>query len=76
MSHHRELHPFKDAGVVADSHPQCDGKVTLDCQLEPHTQGYLGDHTGKNPEDSTLASVEVMQWVLCYLSVGHLAQHG
>jgi hypothetical protein len=27
--------------------------------------------TGKNPEDSNLASVEAMQWVLLYLSIGH-----
>jgi hypothetical protein len=46
--------------------------VTLDCQLEQHTQSYLGVHTGKNPEESNLASVEAMQWLL----LGHLAQHG
>jgi hypothetical protein len=27
--------------------------------------------TGKNPDDSNLTSVEAMQWVLHYLSVGH-----
>jgi hypothetical protein len=27
--------------------------------------------TGKNSEDSNLTSVEVMQWVLLYLSIGH-----
>jgi hypothetical protein len=43
----------------------------------------FGVPTGKNPEDSNLASVEAMQWVLLYLSIGrdkcyweHLAQHG
>jgi hypothetical protein len=29
----------------------------------------LGVPTGKNPDDSNLASVEAMQWVLLYLSV-------
>jgi hypothetical protein len=31
----------------------------------------LGVPTGKNPEDSNLASVEAMQWVLLYLSIAH-----
>jgi hypothetical protein len=31
----------------------------------------LGVPTGKNPEDSNVASVEAMQWVLLYLSIGH-----
>jgi hypothetical protein len=55
----------------SNRHPQC-------------TQGLRGVPTGQNPEDSNLAwSVEAMQWVLLYLSVGHdrcywehLAQHG
>jgi hypothetical protein len=52
-------------------HPQCDGEMSLRCQEEPHTQGCSGVPTGKNPEDSSQASVEVMQWVLLYLSFGH-----
>jgi hypothetical protein len=55
----------------SDRHPQCDGEVPLRCQQELHTQGSLGVSTGKNPEDSNLASVEAMQWVLLYLSIGH-----
>jgi hypothetical protein len=31
----------------------------------------LGVLAGKNPEDSNLASVETMQWVLLYLSISH-----
>jgi hypothetical protein len=68
-SHHGPQHRFKDAGVV-DRHPQYD-EVSLRCQQELHTQGVLGVPTGKNPEDSNLASVEAMQWVLLYLSIGH-----
>jgi hypothetical protein len=36
-----------------------------------HAQGFLGVPTGKNPEDSNLASVEAMQWVLLDLSIDH-----
>jgi hypothetical protein len=55
----------------SDRHPQCDGEVPLRCQQELHTQGVLGVSTGKNPEGSNLESVEAMQWVLLYLSIGH-----
>jgi hypothetical protein len=60
--YHGPPHPFKDAGVVADSlsHPQCDGEVPLRCPQELHTQEVLGVPTGKNPEDSNPASVEAM----------------
>jgi hypothetical protein len=34
-------------------------------------EGFSGVPTGKNPEDLNLASVEAMQWVLLYLSIGH-----
>jgi hypothetical protein len=52
-------------------HPQFDGEVPLHCQQELHTHGFLGVSTGKNPEDSNLASAEAMQWVLLYLSISH-----
>jgi hypothetical protein len=55
----------------SDRHPQCNGEVPLRCQQELHTQGFPGVPTGKHPEDSNLMSVEAMQWVLLYLSVGH-----
>jgi hypothetical protein len=35
------------------------------------TQGFLGVCTCKSAEDSYLASEEVMQWILLYLSIGH-----
>jgi hypothetical protein len=54
-----------------DRHPQCDGEVPLRCQQELHTQGFSGVPTGKTLEDSNLVSVEAMQWVLLYLSIGH-----
>jgi hypothetical protein len=34
-------------------------------------KGLWVSPTGKNPEDSNLASVEAIQWVVLYLSVGH-----
>jgi hypothetical protein len=36
-----------------------------------HTQGILDVPTGKNLENPILASMEAMQWVLLYLSIGH-----
>jgi hypothetical protein len=63
-------HPFKDAEVVSGS-LKGDGEVPLHCQQELHTQGFLGVPTGKNTEDSNPVSVEAMQWVLLYLSIGH-----
>jgi hypothetical protein len=69
-SHHGPLHPFEDAGVVADSltgihHVKCLFFVNRSC-----IQRVLCVPTGKNPEDSNPASVEAMQWVLLYLSIG------
>jgi hypothetical protein len=34
-------------------------------------KGFQGVPTGENPEDSNQASVEAMQCVLLYLSIGH-----
>jgi hypothetical protein len=72
-SHHGQPHPFKDAGVVADSLTGIHNAMVkyLFVVNELHTQGFLGVPTGKNPDDSNLASVEAMQWVLLYLSIGH-----
>jgi hypothetical protein len=57
--------------------------VPLRDQKKLHTQGFLGFSTSKNAENSNLARVEAMQWILLYLSIGHdgrycehLAQHG
>jgi hypothetical protein len=59
--------------VIADSldrHPHCDSEVSLRCEQELHTQWFFGVATGKNPEDSNLASLVAMQWgVLVYLSI-------
>jgi hypothetical protein len=80
MSHHGPLHPVKRCQRScrqSDRHPQCN-EVPLHCQQELHAQGFLGIPTGRNPEDSNLASVEVMQWVLLHISISyweHLAQH-
>jgi hypothetical protein len=40
-SHHGPPHPFKDAGVVADSLTGIHSAM-VKCQQELHTQGYLG----------------------------------
>jgi hypothetical protein len=46
--HHRWPHPFKDAGVFADT-VIGDGEVPFRCQHGLHTQEILGLPTGKNP---------------------------
>jgi hypothetical protein len=73
-SHHRPPHPFKDAGVVADSltgiHSAMANCLFVVNRSYIH-KGFYVSSTGINPEDSNLASVEVMQWVLLYLSIGH-----
>jgi hypothetical protein len=85
-SHHGPPHPFNDAGAVADRSTgihsamvKCLFAVNRSCIH----RGFLGVPTGKNPEDSNPESVEAMQWVLVYLSIGHgrcysehLAQRG
>jgi hypothetical protein len=45
--------------------------VPLRYEEELHIHGFLGVPTGKNPEDSNLATVEAIQWVLLYLSISH-----
>jgi hypothetical protein len=84
--HHGPLHPLQDAKVVADSLTGVHNatvKCFFRCQQKLHTQWFSGVPTGRNPEDSSQASVEATQWVLLYLSIGnsrchweHLAQHG
>jgi hypothetical protein len=72
-SHHGPPHPFKDAGVVADSLTGIHNAM-VKCLFIVNRiciHGFLGVPTGKNPEDSNLASVEAMQWVLLCLSIGH-----
>jgi hypothetical protein len=73
-SHHGPPRPFKDARVVADSLTgihramvKCLFVVNRSCIHK----GFQGVPTGKNPEDSNQASVEAMQCVLLYLSIGH-----
>jgi hypothetical protein len=73
-SHHGPLHIVKVTQVVADSltgyNAQYNGDIPLHCHQELNTQVILGVPTGKNPEDSNEASMEAMQWVLLYLSIG------
>jgi hypothetical protein len=73
-SHHGRLHLFKVTQVVTDSltgyDEKCNGDMPLHCQQKLNTQGILGVPTGKNPEDSNQVSMEAMQWVHLYLSVG------
>jgi hypothetical protein len=74
MSHRGRPHLFKDVGAVADS-PTGIHKATvlapLCCQKQLYKQGNLGVPTGRSLEDSNQASVEAMQWVLRFLSIGH-----
>jgi hypothetical protein len=65
-SHHGPTHPFKYAGVVADSLKgihnamvKCLFSVNRSCIQKD----FYVSLTGKNP-DSNLASVEAMQWVI------------
>jgi hypothetical protein len=60
----------EDAGAVEDSLTDVH-KAMVKCLSLANTQGYLSFPNGKNPEDSKVASVEAMQWVLLYLSLGH-----
>jgi hypothetical protein len=72
-SHHGQSHPHKDAGVVADSVTgihNAMGKCLFVVNRSCIHKGFVVP-IGKNPEDSSPASVEAMQWVLLYLSIGH-----
>jgi hypothetical protein len=55
----------------SDRHHQCGGEVPLHCQQVLHTRGFLDVPTSKNPEESSLASMQATEWVLLYLSIGH-----
>jgi hypothetical protein len=61
MSHYGPQHAFKDAGAVAGNLTGFHNETMLRCQQELHIQGCLGVLTGRNLEDSNLASVEAMQ---------------
>jgi hypothetical protein len=49
MSHHGPPHPFRYAGVVADS---CDVEVPICSQQDLQERGIVTVTTGRNPEDS------------------------
>jgi hypothetical protein len=73
-SHHGLPRPCKDVGVVADNLTgihnamvRCFFVVKWSC-----IHRGLGVPTGKNPEDSSQVSVEATQWVLHYISLGHV----
>jgi hypothetical protein len=63
-SYHGPPHPFRDAGVVADS---LTGTSLLSTGVA--CTRVLGVPTGKNPEDSNLENMMGMQWILLYLSI-------
>jgi hypothetical protein len=72
-SYHGPPHPFKDAGLVADSLTgihnammRCLFVVNRSCI---YVLRFLGVPICKNPEDSNLASLVAMQWVLLCLSI-------
>jgi hypothetical protein len=73
-SHDGLPYPFKEAGVVADSLTGIHNAtvkrlfvVNMGCTQK----AFFDAPTGKNPEDSKVASVEAMQWILLYLSIHH-----
>jgi hypothetical protein len=63
-------HPFKGARVVADSLTGIHSAVVKCLFVVNRSRIYVSSHV-KNPEDSNLAGVEAMQWVLLYLSICH-----
>jgi hypothetical protein len=70
--HHGLPHPFQDAWVAVNSLASikqwwCLFVVNRSCIYK----GFQVPPTGKNPEDSNVVSIEVMQWVLLYLSIIH-----
>jgi hypothetical protein len=73
-SRHGSPHTLKDAGVVPDSLTDIHSAM-VKCLFVVNRscihKGFLCVHTDKNPEDSNVASLEAMQWVLLCLSVGH-----
>jgi hypothetical protein len=60
-SHHGPPHPFKDAGVVADSLTGIHNAMVTYLFVVNRSCIHKGTYTGKIPEDSNLASVEAMQ---------------
>jgi hypothetical protein len=73
-SHHGPLHPFKDAEVVADSLTGIQNAMVKFLFLINRScihKGILGVLTGKNPEDSNVAKMEVMQLVLLHPLICH-----
>jgi hypothetical protein len=58
-SHHGSAHPFKDAGVVADSVTDIHNAI-VKCLLLSTTAAYTMV-LGKNPEDSNVARLEATQ---------------
>jgi hypothetical protein len=72
-SHHGPPHPCKDAGAVVDSLTGIHNAM-VKCLFVGNRscihKGVYVSPTGTNQEDSNLTSVEVMQRVLLYLSVG------
>jgi hypothetical protein len=63
MSHHGLPRPFRDSWEVGDSLTGIHN-ATVRCYFAVSRSCML------NPEDSDLATVKAMQWVLLYLSVG------
>jgi hypothetical protein len=72
-THHGLPHPFRDAGVVADSLTGIQNVVVkyLFMSTGAAYTRVFSVPTGRNPEDSSQASMEAMQWALPYLSPSH-----
>jgi hypothetical protein len=74
MYHHGQMRPLKDAEVVADMLTDIHN-VMVKCLFVVKRrcihERFLGVCTGKNPENSNLARVGIVQCVILYLSFGH-----
>jgi hypothetical protein len=66
-SHHGPPHPYKDSSQASTVRWWNVSSLSTGAAYRRD----LGVPTGRNPEDSSQASVEATQWVLLYLSLGH-----
>jgi hypothetical protein len=73
MSSHGLQHLFRDVRVVVDSLTGIHSVTVkyLFVVNRSRIHGFICVLSGKNPEDSNLASVEAMQWILLYGSICH-----
>jgi hypothetical protein len=69
-SHHGPPHPFKDAGVVADSLTGIHNAM-VECLLVVNRSCIHKGFRGSHSRIPSQVSVEAMQWVLLYLCIDY-----